>query len=274
MKQYALGRIINLGSSSKGNSYFIEIHRSKYEKPFNLLIECGFPFTDLTKRLLNKGISLNTIDAILVTHEHLDHAESVPDLLKRGKKVFAPQSVFDKMGVVVEKRYVMKEFEETALADGIRAFGIPLDHENDSGEKVYNLAYIITIENDFKILFATDTKYIRWDLSGYQFNVIFIEANYEKRVLHFAIENSKKNGDGKMSHFMRVLKSHMSLQNTAKTLSTMDLRKTDSIYLIHLTTNTMINHYNYKEYITNYIKKLGYKKIPNIIVAKRNGDFV
>jgi len=65
----------------------------------------------------------------------------------------------------------------------------------------------------------------------------------------------------------------MGLHNTAKTLKTFDLSKTKLICLIHLTANTIVNPFTYKNYIKNAIKDMGYKRIPKIIVAKRNGDF-
>jgi len=189
-----LGRIINLGSSSKGNAYYIEIYRKGYDKSFNLLIECGFPFSDLMTRLIGKGLSLNNVHAVLVTHEHLDHAKSVEKLVDRGKKVYAPQSVFDRFNLSekVDNRFMITEFVNKGIADGIKVFGLPLDHENDDGSKTYNLAYVITVNDEFNILFVTDTKYIKWDLSGYQFDVIFIEANYERRVIYKALKSAIK----------------------------------------------------------------------------------
>ncbi len=274
-KKYPIGRVVNLGSSSLGNSFYIEIFRDGYANPFKLLIECGFPFTELTTRLLNKGISINHIDCVLVTHEHLDHAKSVPNLIKRGKKVYAPKTVFERFNLMeeIDKKFIIEEFVSKGIADGIRVFGLPLDHENDDGSKTYNLAYVITINKDFNILYVSDTKHIRWDLSEYQFNVIFIEANYETRVLYHALKTAKENNDSNRIHFERVLKSHMSLQNTGKTLQTFDLSKTDTIYLIHITANSTTNPFVYKDYIIKSIKKMGYKKIPRIVVAKRNGDF-
>jgi glyoxylase-like metal-dependent hydrolase (beta-lactamase superfamily II) len=270
-----LGRIINLGSSSKGNAYYIEIYRKGYDKSFNLLIECGFPFSDLMTRLIGKGLSLNNVHAVLVTHEHLDHAKSVEKLVDRGKKVYAPKSVFDRFNLSekVDNRFMITEFVNKGIADGIKVFGLPLDHENDDGSKTYNLAYVITVNDEFNILFVTDTKYIKWDLSGYQFDVIFIEANYERRVIYKALKSAIKKKDGSHIHYERVLRSHMGLHNTAKTLKTFDLSKTKLICLIHLTANTIVNPFTYKNYIKNAIKDMGYNRIPKIIVAKRNGDF-
>ena len=316
--KYPLGKVINLGSSSNGNAFYIELYRKDYPNPFRLLIECGFDFQELSKRLLNKGISINDINAILVTHEHNDHSISVPQLVARKKKVYAPMTVFDKykLSSNIDSKYVMENKTEKGIADGIIVTGMELDHENDDGSKTYNLGYIITVDKWFNILFVTDTKFIRYDLSGYQFNVIFIEANNLHRVIHSALQNAQKleneirnqlnNSElddferqeleliwSKKSydkiHFNRVLKSHMLVEKTALTLATFDLTKTDIIYLIHLSANTIINTFEFKGIVKNKlietekyrkvyfidkkdnIKKMTYK--PKLAVAKRNGDW-
>jgi CYTH domain-containing protein len=290
--KYPLGKVINLGSSSNGNAFFIELYRKDYPNPFRLLIECGFDFQELSKRLLNKGISINDINAILVTHEHNDHSISVPQLVARKKKVYAPMTVFEKykLSSNIDSKYVMENKTEKGIADGIIVTGMELDHENDDGSKTYNLGYIITVDKWFNILFVTDTKFIRYDLSGYQFNVIFIEANNLHRVIYSALQNAQQNHNKwEEIHFNRVLKSHMLVEKTALTLATFDLTKTDIIYLIHLSANTIINTFEFKGIVKNKlietdkyrkiyfidkkdnIKKMTYK--PKLAVAKRNRDW-
>ena len=235
---------------------------------------------------------MNDINAVLVTHEHLDHAQGVTELVRRGFKVYAPQSVYEKLNLLetTDKRHIIKEMTEKSIADGIKVFGFPLDHENDDGSSTYNLGYVITIDNTFKILFVTDTKHIRWDLSEYQFNVIFIEANNLHRVIYHALKTAQENHDTwKIIHFTRVLKSHMLAEKTAKTLATFDLTKTDIIYLIHLSAFTQVNPYEFRKIISDKLKEtkqfrteqytdkttrqLKMVKKPKIVVAKRNGDW-
>lgn len=290
--KYPLGKVINLGSSSKGNSYLIEINRKDYPNPFRLMIEVGLDnMKQLSDRLLTHGFSLTQVDAFLVTHEHLDHARLVTELVRRGKKVYAPQTVFDRTcpETQIESQYVMKEQMWKSITDGIKVYGFPLDHEDDNGSVIYNLGYMIKIDEWFNVLFVTDTKHIRFDLSEIPFNVIFIEANNTYRVIANALKNAQENNDRlKVIHYSRVLKSHMLVEKTAKTLATFDLRKTDKIYLIHLSAFTQVNPYEFKGIIheslrkynqlreityTNKDQKLVKTKLPKILVAKRNGDW-
>lgn len=67
----------SLGSGSKGNSTLIECGSTR------ILIDCGFTLTETEYRLQRLGCSANSISAILVTHEHGDHASGVGRLSRR-----------------------------------------------------------------------------------------------------------------------------------------------------------------------------------------------
>ena len=69
----------SLASSSKGNAYVVS------DGDTTLLLECGLPIRELQKRL---GFQLSGITACLVSHEHQDHAQAAPQLLKRGVPVY------------------------------------------------------------------------------------------------------------------------------------------------------------------------------------------
>ena len=68
-------------SGSAGNLYRI----SSYNYRTNLLIECGLKMKDI-RRIL--GLSLNEIDAVLLTHEHMDHSKSINEILRMGIDVY------------------------------------------------------------------------------------------------------------------------------------------------------------------------------------------
>ena len=296
IKRYALGKVLSLGSSSSGNSYYIEINRKGYPNPYKLLIECGFRYKELSRRLLNNGISVSDLNGVLVTHEHHDHSLSVPDLLNRGKKVYAPKSVFEHYGVTdqITNENIMVANHTKRIADGIDVLGFELEHKNDDGSKTYNLGYIITAECDYgthTILFVTDTQYIRYDLSNYKFNTIFIEANNITRNIVMALKQAQANGDKyKEIHFDRVLHSHMLVENTIKTLvgtkkrNGFDLRETNVIFLIHLTASGLANPQVIKTKVQDALKL--HKKIraikrngtnyisPKVFVFKKNGEMI
>ena len=62
-----------LGSGSEGNSIVVKTESSSKT---TVLVDCGIKFDDLENRLLSRGIDLSEIDAIFITHEHIDHIRS------------------------------------------------------------------------------------------------------------------------------------------------------------------------------------------------------
>ncbi len=64
-------RLASLGSGSKGNATLVRSEQGC------ILIDCGFSLKQFEKRLQKLALSASDIDAILVTHEHTDHASGV-----------------------------------------------------------------------------------------------------------------------------------------------------------------------------------------------------
>jgi len=60
-------RFASLGSGSKGNALLVESGRTR------VLLDCGFGPREVVTRLARLGVAADSIDAVLVTHEHADH---------------------------------------------------------------------------------------------------------------------------------------------------------------------------------------------------------
>jgi len=72
-------RLSLLASGSKGNSLFLESDGCR------LLIDAGLSGRETIARLSAIGVAAETIDAILVTHEHTDHVRGVGTLARKLK---------------------------------------------------------------------------------------------------------------------------------------------------------------------------------------------
>lgn len=284
-----LDEIISVGSSSEGNAYFLRFKLTS-GKTFGLLIECGYKYTELFERFWDKGINIDEeADACLISHEHEDHAKAIAKMLNVGIDVYAPPSVFNKFGVEPRNDYHVfyKEYSNKTLYsdknDFIKVFGMPLEHYDEKDNKVYNLGYVISINNDFKMLYVIDTKYIKQDLTSYQFNMIMIEANYISRSIHIAFDTAKKNNDyGNITRYNRLFASHLSLENTANILfgkkkkdsdewliRPFDLRKCEWIILTHLSSSHGTNYQMFLKHMV--VRKPKHTKVS---VCLKNGDIV
>ena len=63
-----------LASSSSGNSTLVSTDRTR------LLIDAGLSRKETFERLAAIGVSPDSLDAILITHEHSDHVAGLPEI--------------------------------------------------------------------------------------------------------------------------------------------------------------------------------------------------
>ena len=284
-----LENVINLGSSSKGNSYFLRIKRETHEKSYGLLIECGFSYNELLFKLNENGLSLKDVDGVLVTHYHDDHSKALKELANMGKRIFAPLQAYKKYGINIpnlplNNAHVIKDRKTFVLADKIIVKPFPLNHDHienmsksknnniilsDDYEKVEIYGFIITINNNFNILFIIDTMFLPFNISHIPFDVVFIESNYLEKVAHIALNNAKKTNDyGNQKRYERLIYSHMSVETAIKTINGLNLNNTKTIFLTHTTTSLMIDESRFYNIFKQGIKK---KSNVDILVCKKNG---
>ncbi|MFN0097901.1 MAG: MBL fold metallo-hydrolase [Gemmatimonadaceae bacterium] len=117
-------RVWSLGSGSSGNALVVECagHR--------VLIDCGFGPRAIAKRLHAVNIAPESIEALLVTHEHVDHAQGVTRAQHKWRwPVVATGGTIDAIGEI-PARWRREIVPGTPLAlDGftVDAYAIPHD---------------------------------------------------------------------------------------------------------------------------------------------------
>ncbi len=196
-----------LASSSKGNAYIVSDGQS------NLLLECGLPFEELKKRS-DYEAPMN-IHACLISHAHQDHSRSVKKLLKSSVDCYMLKETSETLGV--QNHYRTKTFEFGKI-EAVGSFVFtPLKMFHDVPCAGFLIASRITGE---KLLFATDTILIKYDVHGLDY--IMIEANYDVDLIS---DDEKKS---------RTIRSHMNIDTCIDYLKSIDLSKVKKIYLMHL----------------------------------------
>jgi len=243
-----------LASSSSGNCYYIELER-KDQEPVKLLVEAGIKYKELVKKMIMQKRDINAIDAVLITHGHNDHSIARRDLIKRGFTIYANSLLASSDDTTLhhgESKYIAANSKVTAFS---------VEHDADDP-----LGYVIQT-NVETILFVTDLKYFKADLSKIKFDYIFIEANYDGQVVYFARENAIKNNDkAELTRYERIIHSHMSISNCIKTLQKLDLTRCKAIILIHLS-DRHANELLFKKQVQDITKT-------TCLVCKKNGGFI
>src|SRR5579862_9308538 len=69
--------IASLNSGSNGNCYYVG------NATEGILIDAGMSCRETERRLKRLGLSIKMIRAIFITHEHADHIDGLPKLIKK-----------------------------------------------------------------------------------------------------------------------------------------------------------------------------------------------
>lgn len=203
-----------LASSSEGNAYLIDDGKT------TLLIECGIPMAEMQKL---SGYRIAECEGCLITHSHKDHAGYVKDVIKLGIDCYMSKETFAESGLPDSHRIHLIESEKQFTVGTFTVLPLKMNHD------VYCLGFVLYSSTTHeKLLFATDTYYIEWNIP--ELNYIMIEANYDKDILNQRISA----GDTAMPAKDRLMKSHMEIGNAIKWLKQVNLSKVKRIYLLHL----------------------------------------
>lgn len=171
----------SLYSGSSGNSLLVETENTK------LLIDAGVSSKKIETALTNLNIDPNTINGILITHEHTDHVQGLGTFAKKfDLPVYVNQKTLDAMPKqkekIAEKNIKNIRIEEKFEIEDlkIKPFAIPHDAANPCG---FNI-----IKDDKKISIATDIGHMTNGILKNLEDSIFVllESNYDPEVLKFS----------------------------------------------------------------------------------------
>lgn len=171
----------SLYSGSSGNCFFIQSDNTK------LLIDAGVSTKKIVSALSEFDIAADTINAILITHEHSDHTKGLVNLSnKYNIPVYANKKTWEALSNLSNKieAHNIKFFNtlESFKIGDFKIFPFPIPHDavNPCGFNIYF--------NNKKISVATDIGHISSELLNHLKNSvsIFLEANYDPEILKYS----------------------------------------------------------------------------------------
>jgi len=213
----------SLYSGSSGNCLFVETESTK------ILIDCGTSLKKIVDGLISIDKKIEDIDAILVTHEHTDHVQSLGNASKKydipiytnietlGAMPKQKEKILHKNQKIFE---IGKEFTIGDLA--VNPFSIPHDAANPCGFNIFN--------NKSKLTIATDLGHMDNNLLSNlkESSFILLESNYDPEIL-------------KCSKYPYILKQrisgpsgHLSNNTAGKTISELVKYDLKEVMLGHL----------------------------------------
>ena len=218
-------KFISLASGSSGNCYYLGT------ETYGLLIDAGIGIRTIRKALRDINISLDSIRAVFVTHDHADHIKAVGHL---GEKMNIPVYTTARIHEGINRSYCMTEKlsssvrylekEEPMMLEDFRieSFEVPHDGTDNVGYCVEIDGKVFSFLTDLGEITPTAARYIR------KANYLILEANYDEEML-------------KMGSYPKYLKErisssigHMSNLDTADFLADNITEHLHYIWLCHL----------------------------------------
>ena len=244
-------RVSVLSSGSKGNTTYIESKNAK------ILIDVGNTEKYIKEKLEDIGVEPEELDAVLITHTHIDH---VKGLKVFEKKYNIPVYLTDIMLKSLDfiDKYVLLD-DEFDIKD-IHINSIKTSHDAPDSR-----GYVLSSENK-SVVYITDTGYINkkyFDILKNR-NLYIMESNHDVEMLN--------NGNYPFSLRQRILsdKGHLSNYDSAKYLCSFIGDNTKYVLLAHLSEDNNTEELAYETLVSRMNKNNIH--INNIIITKQNKE--
>lgn len=245
-------RVIVLSSGSKGNTTYVECEETK------ILIDIGNSCKYVVNKLKEFGIEASEINAIFITHTHVDHVKGLKVFLhKFNTKVYFTEKMREELGYV--ENYCLIQDEEVLIGD-ITIHVIKTSHDvSDS------MGFVIC-GNEKSIVYITDTGYINQKYFSLLKNreVYILESNHDVEMLN--------HGPYSFALRRRILgdKGHLSNYDCSRYLSNFIGEKTRYIVLAHLSQENNTAELAYDTLLERLEEN--HQQVESILIAKQDQE--
>ena len=168
-----------LGSGSRGNSTLVWAGNTR------LLVDAGFSGRDLARRLVSVDIEPDSIDGIIVTHDHRDHTKGIGVFARRhGSPIYMTSSTHTACSQLLRGKETVVEYDPAQPFTIGDVYVEPFVTIHDAADPVG--VALIDESSGLRLGIATDlgrpTTQLRQKLSTCDF--LILEANHDELMLH------------------------------------------------------------------------------------------
>lgn len=211
-----------LASGSKGNALYISDHDTA------ILIDAGLSGKELEKRMLMRGLSLDSVNALLITHEHTDHIKGAGVLSRRYKlPVYINEKTFEAGETIMGKLHTTEWIEcgrDFSVGDmKIHPFSISHDAADPVGFTIECKGVKIGVATDLGMANLVVREHLK------NANLLIIESNHDPVML---IEND--NYPWQLKQRVKGRKGHLANHDTCALLSELIHDRLHHVVLAHV----------------------------------------
>lgn len=171
-----MARIYPICSSSQGNSTFIGT------RGHGVLVDAGCAFRSLKNSLDLIDTKIEDIEAVFITHEHIDHIKGLEQIIKHTKlPIFAPLPSIEAMK---ERGIIPEDAQIFNARDGYKSAAFEVSCFKTSHDTADSVGYKIKFNGElFGVCTDTGivTEEMRAALKGV--STVLIESNYDETML-------------------------------------------------------------------------------------------
>ena len=164
--------VTSLGSGSSGNAFLVRT------PGITVMVDCGLSAQRLAAALASLGLTMASIDALLVSHEHIDHIRELPRFSAAGTQILST------LGTAMAANIPRPNWEELApgrprqIADvEIAAIAVSHDAAEPCGFLIRTAAGSVTVITDLGCSSSAAAEAIQ------ESHLVILEANHDVPML-------------------------------------------------------------------------------------------
>ena len=254
--------IASLNSGSNGNCYYIGNNDEA------VLIDAGISCREIEKRMKSLGLQASRLKAVFITHEHTDHINGLPSLVKKYRlPVYITQATYQGAGFLLDPQliYSFTAFEPVQIGSlSVTAFPKWHDAVDPHSMVISGGGVTVGVFTDIGAACKNVISYFK------QCHAVFLESNYDEGLLANGrypvfLKRRISGGQGHLSNtqalqlflehrpaFMtHVFLSHLSRENnTPDIASNLFKQHGNNVQIIHASRNNATPVYHIEATVT------------------------
>ncbi len=187
----------SLNSGSNGNCYYLSNGKDA------ILIDAGLSCKEIEKRMKSLGLSIHSIKAVFISHEHIDHIKGIEVLAKKYEiPVYITPPTFENSRCPIpNEQVVWMKNDDTMNIGNIKITAFSKFH--DAADPT---SFVVEC-NEIKVGVFTDIGQVCDNVKQYfqQCDAVFLEANYDREMLMnghypYSLKTRISGGNGHLSN--------------------------------------------------------------------------